>query len=122
MTATKKIKIVNIIAENGNAFSNSLIIYIGPNQDKIKQGYAVVNSKGLIGRIELVSGNYAKVSLITDINSKIPVVSAKSRDRGILLGQNKKELSLIFSLGYFFSIISVLGTLRWIHLLYYSSV
>lgn len=86
-----------IIAENGNAFSNSLIIYIGQNQDKIKQGYAVVNSKGLIGRIELVSGNYAKVSLITDINSKIPVVSAKSRDRGILLGQNKKELSLIFT-------------------------
>ncbi|MBQ8750035.1 MAG: rod shape-determining protein MreC [Alphaproteobacteria bacterium] len=86
-----------IIAENGNAFSNSLIIYIGKNQDKIKQGYAVVNSKGLIGRIELVSGNYAKVSLITDINSKIPVVSAKSRDRGILLGQNKKELSLIFT-------------------------
>ena len=96
-TPNTKSYTAHIIAENGNAFSNSLIIYIGKNKDKIKQGYAVVNSTGLIGRIDLVSGAYAKVNLITDINSKIPVISAKSRDRGILLGQNKKELSLMFT-------------------------
>ena len=86
-----------VIAENGNAFSNSFIIYIDNNSNKIKPGYAVVNENGLIGRIELVSGSYAKVNLITDINSKIPVVSQKSRDRGILLGQNSQKLQLIFT-------------------------
>ena len=86
-----------VIAENGSAYSNSFIIYIGKNKDKIKPGYAVVNEKGLIGRIDLVSNSYAKVSLITDINSKIPVVSSRTRERGILVGHNTQELNLIFT-------------------------
>ena len=86
-----------IIAENGNAFSNSFIIYLGDNADYIKSGYAVVDKNGLIGRIDLVSGKYARVTLITDINSKIPVISQKSRERGILVGNNTKELTLIFT-------------------------
>lgn len=86
-----------VIAENGNAFANSLIIYLGNAYPYIKSGYAVVNATGLIGRIDIVSGRYARVTLITDINSKIPVVSQKSRDRGILAGNNGRELSLIFT-------------------------
>ena len=86
-----------VIAENGNAFANSLIIYLGNAYPYIKSGSAVVNAAGLIGRIDIVSGRYARVTLITDINSKIPVVSQKSRDRGILAGNNGRELSLIFT-------------------------
>lgn len=86
-----------VIAENGNAFANSLIIYLGNAYPYIKSGYAVVNAAGLIGRIDIVSGRYARVTLITDINSKIPVVSQKNRDRGILAGNNGRELSLIFT-------------------------
>lgn len=86
-----------VIAENGNAFANSLIIYLGNAYPYIKSGYAVVNAAGLIGRIDIVSGRYARVTLITDINSKIPVVSQKSRDHGILAGNNGRELSLIFT-------------------------
>ncbi len=86
-----------VIAENGNAFANSLIIYLGDAYPHIKSGYAVVAEHGLIGRIDIVSGRYARVTLITDINSKIPVVSQKSRDRGILIGNNSHELKLIFT-------------------------
>ncbi len=86
-----------VIAENGNAFANSLIIYLGDNAPHIKPGYAVVNENGLVGRIDLVSGNYARATLITDINSKIPVISQKSRDRGILVGSNSPHLKLIFT-------------------------
>ncbi len=86
-----------VIAENGSAFTNSLIIYLGEAAPEIKSGYAVVNEQGLVGRIDMVSGAYARVTLITDINSKIPVVSQKSRDRGILTGHNTRELSLIFT-------------------------
>ena len=86
-----------VISQTNNAFSNSLIIYIGSNKDLIKPGYAVVNKSGLIGRIDTISGKYARVTTITDINSKIPVVSQKSRDRGILIGDNSSELKLIFT-------------------------
>lgn len=86
-----------VIAENGSAFANSLIVYLGDNADKIKAGYAVVNEAGMIGRIDIVSGKYARVTLITDINSNIPVISQKSRDRGILIGSNTQEMKLIFT-------------------------
>jgi len=86
-----------VIAQNGGVFTNSLIIYIGDSAPQIKPGYAVVSSTGLIGRIDIVSGRYARVNLITDINSKIPVISAKSRDRGILIGANQHEMQLIFT-------------------------
>lgn len=86
-----------VIAENGSAFANSLILYLGENKDKIKEGYPVVNTSGMIGRIDMISGKYARVTLITDINSKIPVISQKSRDRGILVGSNTPRLQLIFT-------------------------
>ena len=86
-----------IIAETGNAFANALIIYLGDAYNEIKPGYAVVTPNGMIGRIDTISGKYARVTLITDINSKIPVVSEKSRDRGILTGTNTNELKLIFT-------------------------
>lgn len=86
-----------VIAENGSAFANSLILYLGENAPLIKAGYPVVNSSGMIGRIDMVSGKYARVTLVTDINSKIPVISRKSRDRGILIGSNTIKLKLIFT-------------------------
>lgn len=87
----------HVIAETGNAFANSLILYLGDNAAEVKPGFPVVNNNGLIGRIDIVSGKYARVTLITDINSKIPVISQKSRDRGILIGDNTAQLKLIFS-------------------------
>jgi len=92
-----KTKTARVIAETGNSFSNSFIIYLGKGAHKIKPGYGVVGPHGLIGRIDIVSGRYARVSTITDINSKIPVVSASSRDRGILTGTNSPELKLVFT-------------------------
>lgn len=86
-----------VIAETGNAFAKSLILYLGDAHKEIKPGYAVLIPNGMVGRIDIVSGKYARVTLITDINSKIPVVSEKSRDRGILTGTNTNELKLIFT-------------------------
>lgn len=92
-----KIRTARVIAETGNAFANALIIYLGVSASEIKSGYGVVSKEGLIGRIDIVSGKYARVSLITDINSKIPVTTAQSRDRGILIGTNSQELKLMFT-------------------------
>lgn len=92
-----KSRTARIIGETGNAFAKSLILYLGDDNKEIKQGHAVVVPTGMIGRIDTISGKYARVTLITDINSKIPVVSEKSRDRGILTGTNTNELKLIFT-------------------------
>lgn len=76
-----------IIAEEGDGFSHSLIVYIGKT-DRVKEGQVVLGAKSVVGRIEAVMGKYARVLLFTDINSKIPVIIERSRERGILSGDN----------------------------------
>ena len=61
-----------IIAESGDSFTHTLLVYIG--NEAVKKGQIVLGDESVIGRIDKVSGHYAKVILVTDINSKIPVV------------------------------------------------
>ena len=84
-----------IIAESGDNFTHILFIYIG-NED-VKKGQILLGDESVIGRIDAVSGSYAKVILVTDINSKIPVVVERTRARGILSGDNTSMPSLIFT-------------------------
>jgi len=84
-----------IIAESGDNFTNMLLVYIG--DEGVQKGQIVLGEESVIGRIDKVSGHYAKVILVTDINSKIPVVIERTRVRGILSGNNTETPSLIFT-------------------------
>ena len=84
-----------IVAEEGGAFSHSLIAYTAEN-DKVQKGQVVLGDTGVIGRVERVGHIYSQIILITDINSKIPVMIEKSRVRGILSGDNTSFPRLIF--------------------------
>lgn len=84
-----------IIAESGDNFTNMLLVYIG--DEYVQKGQIVMGDESVIGRIDKVSGHYAKVILVTDINSKIPVVIERTRVRGILSGNNTETPSLIFT-------------------------
>jgi len=76
-----------VVAVTGDVFSHSVVVYIGENT-KVQKGQVAVSDKGVIGRVESVSRNYAKIFLINDINSKIPVIIERNRVRAILTGQN----------------------------------
>lgn len=84
-----------VIAEEGDAFSHSLIAYTGLS-DKVKKGQVVLSDSSVIGRIEQVGKMYSKIILITDINSKIPVMVERTRVRGILSGDNTSVPKMIF--------------------------
>lgn len=84
-----------IIAESSDNFTHILFVYIG--DEAVKKGQIVLGEESVIGRVDKVSGKYAKVILITDINSKIPVVVERTRARGILSGDNTEMPSLIFT-------------------------
>lgn len=84
-----------VIAEESNAFSHSLIAYTAGNPN-VKKGQVVLSENGVIGRIEQVGQMYSKIILITDINSKIPVVVERTRARGILSGDNTSIPKLVF--------------------------
>lgn len=84
-----------VIAEEGDAFSHSIIAYTGHNEN-VKKGQVVMSDIGVIGRVDKVGKMYSKIILITDINSKIPVMVERTRVRGILSGDNTSVPKMIF--------------------------
>ncbi len=84
-----------IIAEEGDAFSHSVIAYTG-NSNAIKKGQVALSDRGVVGRIDKVGNMYSKILLITDINSRIPVMVEKNRVRGILAGDNTSVPKMVF--------------------------
>ena len=85
-----------VIFGQGDGFVQSLTIYTSLAQN-LKKGQAVLYEKYLIGRIDKVMGRYAKVLLMTDINSKIPIFIKSSEIRGILSGNNTPLLDLLYT-------------------------
>lgn len=84
-----------VIAEEGDAFSHSLIAYTGAS-DNVKKGQVALSEKGVIGRVDKVGQMYSKIILVTDINSKIPVMVERTRVRGMLSGDNTATPKMIF--------------------------
>ena len=83
-----------VVAEESDAFSQSIVAYVGDND--VKKGDVVLSDKGVVGRIDSVNSSYAKIITLADINSKIPVVIEKNRVRGILSGNNTPFPKLTF--------------------------
>lgn len=90
-----KLTTARIVAEEGDAFSHSLIAYIGKN-NIVEKGQIVLNEDGVVGRIDKIGNSYAKILLLTDINSRIPVVLEKNRTRGMVAGDNTLNPKLVF--------------------------
>ena len=53
-----------------------------------RTGQAVVTGEGLAGRIAEVGDNSARVLFVTDVNSRLPVLVERTRERAILAGDN----------------------------------
>ena len=66
-------------------YLNSLIVNIGTNKN-IKKGMAVLDGKNFIGRIVDVNFFSSRILLISDLNSKIPVILQPSGSHAILSG------------------------------------
>jgi len=76
-----------VIAGSGNSFVRAVLISAGRN-DGVKAGQAVMTGSGLVGRVVETGARSANVLLLTDLNSRIPVLVGGQGDRGILVGDN----------------------------------
>lgn len=85
--------IARLLSISINAFSQTGVIAAGKNQG-VDVDQIVTSAEGLIGKITEVSDNYSKVMLINDFNSRIPVITSISHERGILVGG--KELNMLY--------------------------
>jgi rod shape-determining protein MreC len=84
-----------VIADSGGAFVRSMLVNAG-SRNGVRKGQAAVTGHGVAGRIARVGLQSARILLITDINSRVPVLVESSRDRAILAGDNSGLLRLAF--------------------------
>lgn len=84
-----------VIADSGGMFVRSVLVNAGARHG-VAKGQAVVDSEGFVGRIAAVGDRSSRVLLVTDLNSRIPVVTETSRERAILAGDNSGRPKLVF--------------------------
>jgi len=82
-----------VMLDKKSPYNNSFIVNSGGNKG-IKNGMAVLDGKKFIGRIVDVNFFSSRVLLVSDLNSKIPVIVEPSGNHAILSGRGKKNPTL----------------------------
>lgn len=85
----------HVVGDLGGAFVRSVLVDAG-TRDNVEKGQAAVTGDGLVGRVFEVGHRAARVLLLTDINSRIPVVIERTRDRAVVAGNNSSLLRLLY--------------------------
>ena len=83
------------IAAPGNSFSHTLMVRHGYDS-RIRRGDPVVTADGLVGYLIDVGREFSWVLLISDVNSRIPVLLSSSSWPGLAVGRNARNLDLGF--------------------------
>ena len=76
-----------VMADSGSPFRQSVLLNVGA-RDGIRDGWATMDGIGLVGRISGVGERTARVILVTDSNSRIPVTIQPSGQKALLSGDN----------------------------------
>ena len=93
VTSSENLVSARIMLDKQSPYLNSFIINIGSNKG-IKKGFAVLDGDNFIGRIVDVNFFSARVLLISDLNSKIPVLIEPLAYHAILSGHGKSKPTL----------------------------
>ena len=83
------------IGETDGPFLRSLLLNVG-SRDGVKMGNPVMSTEGLVGHIINLGPNTARVLRVSDLNSRIAVVSADTGSTAILAGDNTPFPKLSF--------------------------
>jgi rod shape-determining protein MreC len=76
-----------VLADSGSPFRQSVLLNVGA-RDGLRDGWATMDGIGLVGRISGVGERTARVILVTDSTSRIPVTVQPSGQRALLSGDN----------------------------------
>ncbi len=87
-----------VFGDTGEAFGRSMLISAG-TREGVRKGQAVIAGENLVGRIVEVGDRTARILLLTDPSSNIPVVIEGTRAKAILAGDNsdRPRLNLLLS-------------------------
>lgn len=84
-----------IVGDTTGAYARSVLVGAGSSKG-VAKGQAVMNEQGLIGRVMETGTHSARVLLVTDINSRLPVMGQDSRTKMIASGTSGDALDLMY--------------------------
>ena len=84
-----------VIGDSGGAFVRSMLVAVGTDEG-VAKGQAAMTGEGLVGRVSEVGAHSARILLITDLNSRIPVLVERSREQAVLAGDNTGRPRLLY--------------------------
>jgi len=76
-----------VVGDSGGPFVKTLIANVGSRQG-VESGQAVIDTDGLIGRIVATGPQASRILLLTDLNSRVPILVEPSQARAVLAGDN----------------------------------
>jgi rod shape-determining protein MreC len=84
-----------VVADAGGVYARAVLLSVGPNHT-VAKGQIALDDRGLVGRVTELGSRSARVLLITDMNSRIPVILEGSRARAMLVGTNGTRPRLMY--------------------------
>ena len=90
-----KFKSARLIAKSHQLYGRNFFINAGLSEGVGKDAI-VVGKSSMIGRLVQVGEKRSRVLLVSDVNSRVPVITANSRQRGILAGNDSDEMDLLY--------------------------
>lgn len=76
-----------VVSDNTGPYIKSLLVAAGDNSG-ITENLAVISGEGLIGKVIEAGDSYSRVLLVTDLNSRVPVIVEGTSHEAILAGNN----------------------------------
>ncbi|MBG51411.1 MAG: rod shape-determining protein MreC [Rhodobiaceae bacterium] len=84
-----------VVGDSGGPFVETFIVNVGETHG-VESGQAVIDTQGLLGRIVATGPDASRILLLTDLNSRVPVVIESTQVRAILSGDNSSTPRLDF--------------------------
>ena len=84
-----------VVADAGGVYARAVLLSVGPSHG-VRKGEIALDERGLVGRVTEIGARTARVLLITDLNSRIPVILETSRAHAILVGTNGPRPRLMY--------------------------
>ncbi len=76
-----------VVADAGGVYARAVLLSVGPSHG-LTRGQIALDERGLVGRVTELGTRSARILLLTDMNSRVPVTLENSRSRAILSGNN----------------------------------
>lgn len=82
-----------LVLDAGGPFKRTLLANAGGDHG-VRRGFVAINEHGLVGRVVSIGARSARVLLLDDYNSRVPVMGLQSRARAMMTGDASDAPSL----------------------------